>query len=112
MGLPTRFAVARHNSFPAVLVKFVTDQFTATRGMCGSKEAGLSLGVTTKETSTGHLEPKLTTVSRSAMEQGALAASLLAERLSGPEPTAPRHCVLEPQLFVRDSCCPPIFVAA
>jgi LacI family transcriptional regulator len=58
------------------------------------------------------LEPKLTTVSRSAMEQGALAASLLAERLSGQGPTAPRRCVLEPQLFVRDSCCPPIFVAA
>ncbi len=57
------------------------------------------------------LEPRLTTVSRSAMEQGALAASLLSERLRGEGPAAPRRCVLEPQLFVRDSCRPPLSMA-
>jgi DNA-binding LacI/PurR family transcriptional regulator len=56
------------------------------------------------------LEPRLTTVSRPTVEQGALAASLLSERLRGEAPATARRCVLETQLSVRESCCPPLSV--
>jgi DNA-binding LacI/PurR family transcriptional regulator len=55
------------------------------------------------------LEPTLTTVTRPTVEQGAVAASLLADRLQG-EVTAPRRCVLETRLSVRESCSPPATV--
>lgn len=54
------------------------------------------------------LEPRLTTVTRPTIEQGALAATLLAERLRGEAPESPRRCVLETRLSVRDSCSPPL----
>jgi DNA-binding LacI/PurR family transcriptional regulator len=54
------------------------------------------------------LEPRLTTVTRPTTEQGALAATLLAERLRGEGPPSPRRCVLETRLSVRDSCAPPL----
>lgn len=53
------------------------------------------------------LEPRLTTVTRPTVEQGAIAASLLAERLRGEAPESPRRCVLETQLSVRESCSRP-----
>jgi len=57
------------------------------------------------------LEPTLTTVTRPTVEQGALAASLLADRLRG-DVAAPRQCVLETSLSVRESCSPPANVRA
>jgi LacI family transcriptional regulator len=54
------------------------------------------------------LEPRLTTVTRPTIEQGALAATLLTERLRGEAPPSPRRCVLETRLSVRDSCSPPL----
>jgi len=56
------------------------------------------------------LEPRLTTVSGRSVEQGALAARLLSERLRGEAPVTVRRCVLEAQLSVRESCCPPLSV--
>jgi DNA-binding LacI/PurR family transcriptional regulator len=53
------------------------------------------------------LVPRLTTVTRPTVEQGAVAASLLAERLRGEAPQTPRRCVMETRLSVRDSCRPP-----
>jgi LacI family transcriptional regulator len=58
------------------------------------------------------LEPRLTTVTRPTVEQGALAASLLAERLRGEAPASPRRCVLETRLSVRESCSPPSSIRA
>ena len=58
------------------------------------------------------LEPRLTTVTRPTTEQGALAATLLAERLRGEAPATARRCVLETRLSVRESCSPPSFARA
>ncbi len=53
------------------------------------------------------IEPTLTAVVRPTVEQGALAASLLTERLRGEAPATARRCVLETSLSVRGSCGPP-----
>ena len=51
------------------------------------------------------LEPAITSVSRPTVAQGALAMSLLLERLDGDGADAePRRCVMETRLSVRDSC--------
>ena len=51
------------------------------------------------------LEPAITSVSRPTAAQGALAMSLLLERLDGDAADRePRRCVMETRLSVRDSC--------
>jgi LacI family transcriptional regulator len=53
------------------------------------------------------LEPAITTVGRQPAHEGAVAMSLLAERLEGENPETPQRCVLETHLSVRDSCAAP-----
>ncbi|HWF50510.1 MAG TPA: LacI family DNA-binding transcriptional regulator [Solirubrobacteraceae bacterium] len=53
------------------------------------------------------LEPAITTVSRQSTHEGALAMSLLAQRLEGQSSQPPRRCVLETRLSLRDSCAAP-----
>jgi LacI family transcriptional regulator len=49
------------------------------------------------------LQPAITTVSRPTDEQGALAMTLLSERLAGEAPEQGRKCILETHLSVRES---------
>ncbi len=53
------------------------------------------------------LDPAITTVGREPVKEGALAMSLLAQRLEGENVEAARRCVLETRLSVRDSCASP-----
>jgi LacI family transcriptional regulator len=53
------------------------------------------------------LEPAITTVSRQSTHEGALAMSLLAQRLEGQSSQPPRRCVLETRLSLRASCAAP-----
>ena len=52
------------------------------------------------------LRPRLTVVRQPAREIGMLAARLLIDHIEG-RPRIPSPAVLETQLIVRDSCCPP-----
>ena len=52
------------------------------------------------------LRPRLTVVRQPAREIGMLAARLLIDHIEG-RPTVPSRQLLETQLIVRDSCCPP-----
>lgn len=53
------------------------------------------------------LDPPLTVIDRPSEEQGARAARLLLQRLSGTMDAAPKHIVLPTRLIVRASCAPP-----
>jgi LacI family transcriptional regulator len=53
------------------------------------------------------LEPAITTVGRQPTNEGALAMSLLAQRLEGDSLSEPQRCVLETRLAVRESCAAP-----
>jgi LacI family transcriptional regulator len=52
------------------------------------------------------LRPRLTVVRQPAREIGMLAARLLIDHIEG-RPGVPSPALLETQLIVRDSCCPP-----
>jgi DNA-binding LacI/PurR family transcriptional regulator len=52
------------------------------------------------------LRPRLTVVRQPAREIGMLAARLLIDHIEG-RPSVPSPALLETQLIVRDSCCPP-----
>lgn len=89
---------------------FVANNLMAMGALRACKESGVVIPsdlsfVSFDDLELGNLlEPAITTISRSAIGQGALAMSLLAERLSGEAPVEPRKCVLEARLTVRDSC--------
>ena len=89
---------------------FVANNLMAMGALRACKEAGVVIPsdlsfVSFDDLELGNLlEPAITTISRSAIAQGALAMSLLAERLSGEAPVEARKCVLEARLTVRDSC--------
>ena len=95
---------------------FVANNLMAIGALKALRESGVRIPhdisfVSFDELDVGELlQPRLTTVSRPTVEQGALAASLLAERLRGEAPMNARRCVLETQLSVRESCCPPLSV--
>jgi DNA-binding LacI/PurR family transcriptional regulator len=52
------------------------------------------------------LRPKLTVVSQPAREIGMIAARMLIDHIEA-RPSIPSPALLETQLIVRDSCCPP-----
>lgn len=52
------------------------------------------------------LRPRLTVIRQPAREIGMLAARLLIDHIEG-RPSVPSPALLETQLIVRDSCCPP-----
>jgi DNA-binding LacI/PurR family transcriptional regulator len=92
---------------------FVANNLMAIGALKALREAGTRIPadvsfVAFDELEVGELlEPRLTTVTRPMVEQGALAASLLGERLRGEAPPTARRCILETRLSVRESCCPP-----
>jgi LacI family transcriptional regulator len=108
--LAAKSLVALHER-PTAL--FVANNLMAVGALRALQETGLRVPEDISFVSFDDLEfgdllvPKLTTVTRPTVEQGAVAASLLTQRLRGEAPEAPRRCVLETRLSVRDSCCPP-----
>ena len=89
---------------------FVANNLMAVGALRACKEEGVKLPddlsfASFDDLELGHLlEPAITTVTRPTVAQGALAMSLLTERLSGEAPAQARRCVLETRLSVRDSC--------
>ena len=92
---------------------FAANNLMAVGALKALRESGLKIPgdvsfVSFDELDLGELlEPRLTTVTRPTIEQGALAATLLAERLRGEAPPSARRCVLETRLTVRESCARP-----
>lgn len=91
---------------------FVANNLMAVGALRACKEAALRLPDDLSFASFDDFElgdlltPAITTVSRPTTEQGRLAMSLLAERLSDRDPSPARRCVLETRLSVRDSTGP------
>jgi LacI family transcriptional regulator len=89
---------------------FVANNLMAVGALRACKEAGVRIPdelsfVSFDDLDLGALlEPAITTVSRPTVAQGVLAMSLLMERLAGSVDSAPRRCVMETRLSVRDSC--------
>lgn len=92
---------------------FVANNLMAIGALRACKESGLRVPsdlsfVSFDDLEVGTLlEPAITTVGRHPTQEGALAMSLLAQRLEGDSFDAPRRCVLETRLSVRDSCAAP-----
>lgn len=92
---------------------FVANNLMAIGALRACKESGVRIPrdlsfVSFDDLELGNLlEPAITTVSRSSVSEGALAMSLLTKRLEGDVPEAPRRCVLDVRLSVRDSCAAP-----
>jgi len=81
--------------------------------LIAAKEAGLTvpddlsiIGIDDIDASST-TSPPLTTVAKPKYEIGVQAATLLLERMRGEQPGAPRKIVLEGELRVRNSTCPP-----
>lgn len=89
---------------------FVANNLMAAGALRACKEVGVRIPeqlsfVSFDDLELGQLlEPAITTVSRPTVAQGVLAMSLLMERLAGSADSAPRRCVMETRLSVRDSC--------
>lgn len=108
LGLKTLLSLDR----PPTAV-FVANNLMAIGALRACKEAGIRLPadlsfVSFDDLHLGDLlKPTITTVSRPTTEQGALAMSLLIERLTGQaDSSGRRRCVLETRLSVRDSSGP------
>jgi LacI family transcriptional regulator len=92
---------------------FVANNLMAIGALTAIKEAKLRLPrdlsfVSFDDLDVGHLlEPPITTISRPMAEQGALAMTLLRERLQGQPIEGSRRCILETKLTVRGSCAEP-----
>ncbi len=107
LGLKTLLSLER----PPTAV-FVANNLMAIGALRACKEAGIRLPEDLSFVSFDDLElgdlmqPAITTVSRPTSEQGALAMTLLTERLNGRASAPGRRCVLETRLSVRDSSGP------
>jgi LacI family transcriptional regulator len=93
---------------------FVANNLMAAGALRACKEVGVRIPeqlsfVCFDDLELGELiEPAITSVSRPTVAQGVLAMSLLLERLDGgAADSAPRRCVMETRLSVRDSCSRP-----
>jgi LacI family transcriptional regulator len=108
LGIKTLLSLERPPS-----AVFVANNSMAVGALRGCRETGARLPqdfsfVSFDDFELGDLfQSAITTVSRPTVEQGALAMSLLSERLAGQAPDRPRKCVLETRLSVRDSSGPP-----
>lgn len=108
LGMKTLLALDRPPS-----AVFVANNLMAIGALRACKEARLRLPedlsfVSFDDFELGDLlQPAISTVSRPTIEQGALAMSLLTERLAGGGASGPgRRCVLETRLSVRESTGP------
>lgn len=107
LGLKTLLALE-----PAPTAVFVANNLMAIGALRACREAGLDLPADLSFVSFDDLvmgdllQPAITTVSRPTTEQGALAMSLLIERLKSPSVGPGRRCVLETHLTVRESSGP------
>lgn len=107
LGMKTLLGLER-----PVTAVFVANNLMAVGALKACQEAGLDLPgdlsfVSFDDLVMGSLlRPAITTISRPTTEQGALAMSLLSERLAGRTSGPGRRCVLETRLTVRDSTGP------